>query len=246
MKDIRIELGTRADFLALAHHHYRIGAPATCVRVLRAVPRSGSAPTPHIPGTPRLSEPQLPVGVLVVSMPVLNGAWRDAAWPGWLTGCDPRERAVHLNRSLRAISRLIVAPEWRGLGIGRALVRAYLDDPDTERTEAIASMGAFCPVFAAAGMREIQTRRCRRDLSLEHALVRARIEPWRLIDEHERRVFLRDDGGELERAARTWGRSHRLIRDRGARGVPVPTDEILALAASRLCERVRAFVSVAA
>jgi GNAT superfamily N-acetyltransferase len=75
-------------------------------------------------------------GVLVVSHPALFGWWRDEAWPG------------------RYISRVIVDPRFRALGVASSLVRAYLANPRTRRTEAAAAMGGLCPFFARAGMRE--------------------------------------------------------------------------------------------
>lgn len=148
-----IEQGTSADLRALEHHHYRAGAPATLVRTLRADRTLAD-------GSETLA------GVLVVSMPTLNGSWRNLAWPGAYTGPDKRARAAAINAELRCVSRVIVEPASRGLGIGRMLVEEYLRDPLTVRTEALAAMGTACPFFARAGMREIVIPRSRRDGSL--------------------------------------------------------------------------------
>jgi len=78
---------------------------------------------------------------------------RDVATHGrygsWL---DPGQRAVLLNREVRCISRVVVAPQWRGLGLAVRLVRAALDQPTTPITEAIAAMGRVSPFFEKAGM----------------------------------------------------------------------------------------------
>lgn len=136
---LRFEPGTPDDYDALAHHHYLAGRPATRALIRRAV---RTLPD----GTDRLA------GVLVVSRPTLNGAWRDRPWPGRYTGPDRRAAALRLNAELRCISRVIVEPSSRGLGIAGALVRSYLDRPLTPATEALAQMGAACPFFARAGM----------------------------------------------------------------------------------------------
>ncbi len=156
--------GTRADYAALARHHYRAGPPATFDRILRATHEGRT------------------VGVLVVSRPVLNARWRDGLWPGRFDGPDPRRRAERLNRELRCISRVIVDPRYRSLGLAAALVRAYLRAPLTPRTEAVAQMGAFSGFFRAAGMRSTPVPPSRRDAALLHVLRAARVQPWRLLD----------------------------------------------------------------
>lgn len=50
----------------------------------------------------------------------------------------------------RKISRVIVHPSYRGCGIGKGLVRKYIDD--FKYTESIATMGKFNPFFEKGGM----------------------------------------------------------------------------------------------
>lgn len=163
---VRIEPGERADVVAFDGMHYARGAPAPPVLVLRAVHRKMGV-----------------VGVLSVSMPVLNGAWRDAAWPGLLSGASARERAMALNAAVRTISRVVVDPRVRAVGIGVAMVRAYLAAPRTVRTEAIASMGRHVPLFERAGMRAIGVVRAMRDFRLVDALEHAGLTAIDLADE---------------------------------------------------------------
>ena len=61
--NIAISIGTRADYLALAHLHYRSGPPATIARVLVATIDASAG-----------AERETPIGVLVVSMPTLSGS----------------------------------------------------------------------------------------------------------------------------------------------------------------------------
>ncbi len=223
--DITIGVGGRDDYLALARWHYRGGDPATIDRVL--VARVGV----------RNNEPEgrRVVGVLVVSHPTLNGRWRDAAWPGVF----PREksaRAHAVNRELRTISRVIVHPTWRGVGIAGKLVRAYLASPVTRRTEAIAAMGAYCPLFARAGMREVGVPGSDSDRALAWAFRRERLPAWRLCDEREARSVLRRRP-RLREALDAWVLSHKGPRERGLRGAALG-----ALAAERLCAPPRVFV----
>ncbi len=80
-----------------------------------------------------LVEQQL-AGVLVVSMPTLNGRWRHAAWPDvdWAAG-GRTAAARRLNLRVRTISRVIVEPRCRGMGVATKLVRSYLAGPLTAR-----------------------------------------------------------------------------------------------------------------
>ncbi len=182
---VSIRIGTRNDYLALQRFHYVANAPATIVQVLRACAHDEV------------------VGVLVVSMPTLNGWWRERAWPGWLRpGLTPRERAGLINRQLRTISRVIVDPRFRSMGLATALVRAYLARPLTPRTEAIASMASVCPIFQRAGMRVIHRVGDAHMSGLRARLKKARVKPWELMD--TARVARAAARGDLEDILRKW------------------------------------------
>ena len=109
---VRIEDGTWDDYASLAHHQYRAGRPATRERVLCAHRRLPN-------GSTRIA------GALVVSRPTLNGAHRQLAWPGRYHGAagrdEQRAQAARINRELRCISRVVVEPASRGLGIAKRL-----------------------------------------------------------------------------------------------------------------------------
>lgn len=161
---LHIAQGTIADYTSLASMHYRGGRPATIARVLVA----------------RRQECGPVIAVLTVSMPTLNGAWRALAWPDLVPAShapdDLRRAAERLNDAapggtgVRCISRVIVDPRHRGQGVAGELVAAYLRDPLTPRTEAVAAMGAACPLFVRAGMREWVLPHTQRDQQLLAAL----------------------------------------------------------------------------
>jgi len=58
-----------------------------------------------------------------------------------------------LNACVRRISRVIVEPRYRGLGLGAMLVRDTLGQVGAAMVEATAVMGAVHPFFERAGMR---------------------------------------------------------------------------------------------
>ncbi len=214
--------GTRADYAALAHLHYRGGPPATIARRDDGTPAILTARD----GDGRLA------GVLVVSMPTLNGSWRSLAWPGAYTSGDKRRDALEINRTLRCLSRVIVEPRFRGQGVARSLVRAYLDAPLTPRTEAIAAMGHVCPFFASAGMTAYPLPPSARDARLLDALASVGLEPWELLETDGAARTL-DAHPWLSREARTWaGGSPGTRRHRDAEPL-----SLLMLAASHAGQR---------
>jgi len=161
-----IEPGSIEDYRSLARHHYRAGAPAACVLALRA----------------RRVDDGAVIGSLLVSMPTLNAPWRQQAWPGeFPPGKRPQARAV--NARLRTISRVVIDPRFRGLGMASALARHYLAAPLTPLTEAIAAMGRWCPFFERAGMRAIEPPPTRRDTALARAIARTGLDPLDLLEE---------------------------------------------------------------
>ena len=196
---VRLVEGAISDYDALAALHYRAGRPATAALTLTA----------------RDERTNDIAGVLVVSHPTLNAAWRDHAWPGRFSGPDRRRAARRLNRELRCVSRVIVDPRYRSLGIARGLVRAYLDRPLTPRTEAVAAMGAVCPFFEAAGMRRVDTPPSERDRRLLETLEDAGLARWRLATPRAAWDCVTRAGhaDRVERALRAWAMKSRASRD---------------------------------
>jgi len=199
---VRIEEGEIGDYDALSDRHYRGGRPATWTRVLRAWRFTAHGP--------------LLAGVLVVSRPTLNASWRDLPWPGRYTSGPRRERAGRINRELRCISRVVVEPRSRGMGIATRLVRAHLRDPQTPATEALAAMGAVCPFFEGAGMRAYRLGVGRADARLGDALAHAGLSPDTLLvgagaDGAARDPFVR-------RELAHWANESRATRGLLARG----------------------------
>jgi ABC-type lipoprotein export system ATPase subunit/GNAT superfamily N-acetyltransferase len=218
---VRIEPGTRTDLDALARYHYRSGRPATIDRVLRAVrthPDTGESLA----------------GVLGVSRPTLNAVWREQAWPGRYTNRDRAATARRLNAEVRCISRVIVAPASRGLGVASALVRAYLAGPITPGTEAVAAMGACTPFFRTAGMTEYHLPRPAHDARLADALDHAGLAPTDLITTPPDRL-----PAFIARELQRWAK-HAKVRPTDAD--PLASGAHIARhAACRLCAQPRAY-----
>ena len=222
-----IEIGTPADYTALAHWHHRSGRPASIVRTLRAV----DALTGEL------------TGVAVIAMPTLNGVWRDIAWPGRYSTGDKRVNARRLNAEVRRIARVVVEPRHRGVGLARRLVDAYLNEPLTVRTEAVATVARFSRFFERAGMRAIDLPLQARDARLLDAMEHAGVEPFRLATPGSawRRAVASTSEAFMERELRRWS------QDRGAETQRFRTrrDLLWKRACCTVAARMRAYVSEA-
>jgi len=94
-----------------------------------------------------------PVGVIVYAMPLPNVALRNRATNNRYVGLASREMSLRLlNREMRCISRVVIHPQYRGIGLAQYLVRETLGLAGTPLVEAMASMGRVNPFFAKAGM----------------------------------------------------------------------------------------------
>jgi hypothetical protein len=210
----------------LARFHYRAGAPGPVARTLAA--------TDNLTGEV--------VGVLVVSMPTLNGPWRSIAWPELFPDTSrKRACAKRINALVRTISRVVIDPRYRALGLARTLVRRYLDDPLTPCTEAIAAMGRCCPFFVRAGMREVECPISRRDRALARVLAGLSLEAWELVELSRARSCLAASPA-LCAAVASWAADSRATR-RHDPSDPDTLAQLCALAASSLTARPLVYVS---
>jgi len=134
---VRIERGTREDWLALAPLHYRSHHAGAVTDVFRITYEGGVL-----------------VGVIVYSRSPLSLGARDRATGGrYRTAGMGRMAAGYIvNRELRIISRVVIAPNWRGLGLASSLVAATMPEVGTPYVEALAAMGEMHPMFVRAGM----------------------------------------------------------------------------------------------
>src|SRR5688572_17138839 len=157
--EIEISRGNVADYRGLAHLHYVPGDPATFAGVWRAEYRDGllSVDCGLSKGRERLrhqstfNNPQSRVvAVAVLSYPTLALRARERTLG--LGGMRSRERWGWINANLRTVSRVIVHPQFRSLGIASQLVRRVLLDCPTRYVEAVAPMGLVHPFFVRAGM----------------------------------------------------------------------------------------------
>jgi len=174
---IRVERGTVADWQALAPLHYRSHHAGAVTDVFRVMyePAGRDQDGSKVPRNSRSGldgdgldgdglegggleggglRVSVLVGVLVVSRSALSAGARNRATGGryGTAGMGRVATARLINRELRVISRVVVAPNWRGLGLASRLVAEALPQIGTPYVEAMAAMGRVHPFFEQAGM----------------------------------------------------------------------------------------------
>ena len=146
---VRLRRGRARDYEQLKRFHYRGNRPATWADVWVA---EYSAATSEDAGG-RV------VAVAVLSFPTIALHARDEALG--LRGMEERARIAFVNRNVRTISRVIVHPQFRSVGLAVALVRCLIQQCNTRYVEALAVMGKAHPFFEKAGMRRIDAGEAR-------------------------------------------------------------------------------------
>jgi GNAT superfamily N-acetyltransferase len=169
--------GTPRDYAALERFHYLPARPATwaavwVIRYTDAAPpvahpfRGGGAnenldtiqcapPPLKRRATWSAGETPAPQGarlaaVAVLSYPTLNSAARDRALG--LLALPPARKLALVNRQIRTISRVVVHPQFRALGLASRLVAHVCHQCPTRWVEAFALMGRVHPFFEKGGM----------------------------------------------------------------------------------------------
>jgi len=139
---VRLDLtdGRGRDYAELERFHYLAAKPATwaAVRVVRCIDRAAGRRV---------------AGVGVLSYPTPTCYARERALG--VSFCNRGERAAFVNQHLRTISRVVIHPQFRALGLAGLLVRDLIEICPTRWIESFAHMGRAHPLFEKAGMRRI-------------------------------------------------------------------------------------------
>jgi GNAT superfamily N-acetyltransferase len=161
---LSIERGTPKDYESLSRFHYIAGRPGTWAGVWvarydeeRDKGQGGKGQGEELNVSSFSLQPSAfssrVVAIAVLSWSPLGCTARTTALN---LGCfDKKERASWLNKNVRTISRVVVHPQFRGVGLGSQLVRKILEEAPTRYVETIAAMGKVHPFFEKAGMQRI-------------------------------------------------------------------------------------------
>jgi GNAT superfamily N-acetyltransferase len=129
VKEMQVAEGSRQDYYQLAGFHYRSHKVAG-VRKIFSLKRGEEL-----------------CGVVVYSYPPAACFGRRMVLP--------RMSMRELNEKLSIISRVVVHPKYRTIGLGHKLIRETLEHAGTPFVEAVAVMAKYNPFFEKAGMRMI-------------------------------------------------------------------------------------------
>jgi hypothetical protein len=168
VKNLRTVQGDFEDYKKLARLHYRDSRPGayTAIFVIKPVKTLSTEP----------------VGVIVYTMPSAGAELRNVATDNFFTGFDRKTRLALINKNIRCISRVIIEPRFRGLGLASRLVRETMPEMDVPIVEAMAVMGMVNPFFEKAGMKAFTGKMPTRCIQLVEAFSAVGIEEEELID----------------------------------------------------------------
>lgn len=136
---ILIRSGRPSDYRMLQRFHYRTGSPATwaLVRVAWFETSRGARP----------------VGIVVLSYPTPFQESRNRVFG--VKSWSLSDRLGWINQNLRTISRVIVHPQFRSVGLAGRLVRESIALCPTRYIESSARMGRVHPLFQTCGMNRV-------------------------------------------------------------------------------------------
>lgn len=171
-QSLRIVPGCLDDYKQLARYHYRDHRPGPCSAIF-ALKSDGTLPGLLC---------RTAVGVIVYSMarPVLE--MRNVATGSVFAGLDRSTQLALINRNVRRISRVIIEPRFRGLGLAARLVRDTMPELNVPIIEAVAVMGLVNPFLEKAGMKAYEPRPSAAAVQLIEALSVLGIENTQLVD----------------------------------------------------------------
>ncbi len=171
-KKLHVVPGDIEDYERLGHYHYRDNRPGPFAAIFAL------RPDPTLRGLFGLKT----VGVIVYAMPSPALELRNVATGGIFTGLDRAMQLALLNENIRCISRVIIEPRFRCLGLASRLVRETMPKLDVPIVEALAVMGLVNPFFERAGMQPFTAPLPQRCAELIEAFSLVGIEQHHLID----------------------------------------------------------------
>lgn len=135
-KDMRIQVGSRADYELLKKFHYR-QAHLGALKQIYSCTYKGEV-----------------VGVIVICYPFLALKGRNIALNNKLARMT-QKNCKYINKNIDYIARVILHPKFRGIGLSQYMLREYFKLTEAKYAETLAAMGNFNPFFERVGMTRI-------------------------------------------------------------------------------------------
>lgn len=165
-ENLQIVPGCLDDYKQLARYHYRGSRPGPASAIF-ALRRAGIT---------------MPVGVIVYSTAPAVLELRNIATDQIFAGHDRSTQLALINANIRLISRVVIEPRFRGLGLASRLVRETMPLLKVPIIEALAVMGWVNPFFERAGMKAYKAKPTAASVQFVEALSIIGIEQAELID----------------------------------------------------------------
>ncbi len=207
LRELAIVPGRLEDYKRLAHYHYCDRRPGPIAAIFAVRPGAKSKLKFYTPT----------IAVVVYSMPVPEVGLRDAATGGFFAGFDRSTKCTLLNKHVRCISRVIVEPRFRGLGLASRLIRETMPRLDVAIIEAMAIMGLVNPFLERAGMIAYRSQIPVRSVRLIEAFGSVGIEQTQLSEPSEVQTSIdqlgASEGHFIELEIRRFLQSYNRRRD---------------------------------
>jgi hypothetical protein len=169
-RKMEIVPGCFEDYKQLAHYHYRRSRPGPYEKIF--VLRND-----YLRSTRKKV-----LGVIVYSLPTPRLEIRSHVMDNFFCGFDKDTQLELINKNIRCMSRVIIEPRFRGLGLAQRLVRQTMPKMNVPIIEAVAVMGRINPFFEKAGMRPYTSNPSKHFTQLVEAFSIIGIEDKDLID----------------------------------------------------------------
>jgi hypothetical protein len=171
LRKLQIEAGDINDYKELARYHYRESrlGPYSAIFAIKAE---------KMPGVLRRQT----VGVIIYATPAAAVEMRNVALGGILSHLSQRDKLSFINNNIRNISRVVIEPRFRSLGLAARLVHETLHLVNVPIVEALAVMGHVNPFFEKAGMKAYSAKEPLRLVQLIEAFSVVGIKKEILID----------------------------------------------------------------
>jgi GNAT superfamily N-acetyltransferase len=204
---LRIVPGGLDDYRQLARYHYRDrrSGPRAAIFALKS---DGT-----LPGLLNRTA----IGVIVYSTAQPVHEMRNVATGGAFAGLDRDTQLALIGRNVRRISRVVIEPRFRGLGLATRLVRETMPQLNVPIIEAAAVMGLVNPFLEKAGMKAYEAKPSAAAVQLIEALSLLGVEDTELIEpqkvQQKLEWFSRGEGEFLEYYIHNFLKSHGRRRD---------------------------------
>lgn len=148
-EEIEFRPGTIADWRALQHFHYAAHELGT-IHSIYVANRSTDIE---------------PLAIVVLAYPPLQCAARNLATDDAYHARRHRDVFQTINREVLRMSRIVVVPEYRGIGLAQRLIAHAISQTTARYIECSTAMARYSPFLKNAGFREVPT--CTSDAELD-------------------------------------------------------------------------------